>query len=233
MKRVLVTGGTKGIGLAVCRLFSQKGYAVTAFYSEDEAAAAAARESLPEAEFLKVDVSDERAVREAFSAIGSLDVLVNNAGVCSFGQIQDIAGEEWRRVFSVNADGTFYCAKYASKTMISAGKGAIVNVSSVWGQTGGSCESAYSAAKGAVVSFTKALAKELAPSGITVNCVAPGVIDTSMNAHLSEGEVAALCEEIPLGRIGSPEEVASAVWFLAEHGYITGEVLSVNGGFFI
>lgn len=233
MKSAVVTGGTRGIGLAVCRLLCKKGYAVTATYSQGEEDARRAHELLPEARFVRADVSDEGAVKELFSRTPSPDILVNNAGVSSFGQVQDIDLEEWNRLLSVNAGGTFLCCKHAVRGMISRGKGAIVNVASVWGETGGSCESAYSASKGAVIAFTKALAKELAPSGISVNCVSPGAIDTAMNNRLSEADKRLLCEEIPFGRMGTAEEVAEAVVFLAESRYITGQVLGVNGGMLI
>ncbi len=232
MKRALVTGGTRGIGFAVCRALSSNGYAVTALYSKDEEAAERAARELPSVSFLRADVSDEEAVTRVVADMPTVDLLVNNAGVSLFRQVQDTTAEEWNRLFAVNVGGTFYCCKHAAKKMLSAGKGAIVNVSSVWGQTGGSCESAYSATKGAVIAFTKALAKELAPV-VTVNCVAPGVIDTEMNARLSAEERRALCEEIPAGREGRAEEVAAAVLFLAENGYVTGQTLAVNGGFFI
>lgn len=233
MKRALVTGGTRGIGFSVCRLFAEHGYLVTALYSREGEGAERAKALLPAVNFICADVSDEEAVRRAVAGMPDIDVLVNNAGVALFAQVQDTSAEAWERVLSVNAGGTFFCCKHAAKKMISRGSGAIVNISSVWGQTGGSCESAYSASKGAVAAFTKALAKELAPSGITVNCVAPGVIDTEMNAHFTAEERAALCEEIPLGRMGSADEVARAVLFLAENGYITGQTLAVNGGFYI
>lgn len=232
MKRAVVTGGTRGIGLETVRLLLGAGYAVTAFYSSNEKDAERARKELPAAEFVRADVSDGRAVKEAFDRIPSLSILVNNAGVSHFSQVQDVSWEEFTRVMNVNAGGTFLCCKYAVKKML-AGGGSIVNIASVWGQTGGSCESVYSASKGAVIAFSKALAKELAPSNIRVNCVCPGMIDTRMNAGLDRSARAAFCEEIPLGREGSAEEVARAVLFLAEHGYITGEVLSVNGGYLI
>lgn len=232
--QALVTGGTRGIGFAVCKLLSEQGYAVTALYSESEKDAEAARGALPQVNFVKADVGDESAVERVFERIGEVDVLVNNAARSLFSQIQDTTTAQWQDLFSVNVNGAFYCARRAAKGMIGRGAGgAIVNISSVWGQTGGSCESAYSATKGALIAFTKALAKELAPCGIRVNCVAPGVIDTEMNARLSVEDRAALCEEIPLGRMGSAEEVARAVLFLIENGYVTGEVLSVNGGFYI
>lgn len=230
MKRALVTGGTRGIGLAVCRLFSQNGYAVTATYSHSEEDAVRARKLLPSVAFVKADVSSEADAEALFAGFSALDVLVCNAGVALFKQVQDVTAEEYRRVMDTDMGGVFLCAKHAVKKMLERG-GAIVNVASVWGETGGSCESVYSAAKGAVIAFTKALAKELAPSGITVNCVSPGVIETSMNARLTAGEKKMLEEEIPLGRFGTAEEVASAILFLAEHRYITGQVLSVNGGF--
>ena len=226
----LVTGGTRGIGLACCRLFSRTGYRVTATYSADERAAEAARAELPEVAFVRADVSDETAVSTLFASFGSLDVLVNNAGRALFAQVQDTAWADYARLMDVNMGGVFLACKYAVKKMLARG-GAIVNVSSVWGVTGGSCESAYSASKGAVIAFTKALAKELAPSGITVNCVAPGVIDTAMNGRLNAAERRALAEEIPLGRFGTPEEVAECVYYLATAKYVTGQIVGADGGF--
>lgn len=228
--RALITGGTRGIGFACCRLFSDAGYAVTALYSRDEGAARAARESLPQVDFVRADVANEADVARVFTGIPSLDVLVNNAGICYFAQVQDVTMSDWERVMGVNTGGAFLATKYAVKKMLAKG-GAIVNVSSVWGITGGSCESVYSASKGAVIAFTKATAKELAPAGITVNCVAPGVIDTAMNAHLQGEDRRALEAEIPLGRYGLPEEVAQAVFFLARAKYVTGQILGVDGGF--
>ncbi len=230
--RALVTGGTRGIGLEVCRLLCERGDSVTALYSHDEAAAEAAKKLLPAVQFLRADVRDEEALKAVFAGISSLDLLVNNAGVALFRQVQDTTVSEWEDVFGVNARGTFLCCKYAVPKMLQKG-GAIVNVASVWGETGGSCESVYSASKGAVIAFTKALAKELAPSSITVNCVSPGVIDTKMNARLSEDERAALSGEIPIGRFGTAEEAARAVLFLLGNRYVTGQVLGVNGGFYI
>ncbi|MCI9504047.1 MAG: SDR family oxidoreductase [Clostridia bacterium] len=232
MKRAVVTGGTRGIGLAVVRLLADSGYAVTAFYSSNEEDASRARIAVPSAEFLRVNVADEAAVARTFSKFENLSLLVNNAGVSSFSQVQDVSWEEFSRVMNVNAGGTFLCCKHAVKKMLSEG-GSIVNVSSVWGQTGGSCESVYSASKGAVIAFSKALAKELAPAKIRVNCVCPGMIDTRMNGGLDESARAAFREEILLEREGTAEEVALAVLFLAEHGYITGEILSVNGGYYV
>lgn len=232
MKRALVTGGTRGIGLAICRMLVENGYTVTALYGRDFKSAEEAQKELPDVEFLRADVADERAVKEVFSRFSTLDVLVNNASVSLFSQVQDTDMGAFDSVMGVNMGGVFLCCKHAVPKMIGSG-GAIVNVASVWGETGGSCESVYSASKGAVIAFTKALAKELAPSAVTVNCVSPGVIDTVMNARLNGEERAALCGEIPLGRFGTPEEVASAVLFFLQNRYVTGQVLGVNGGFYI
>ena len=231
-KYALVTGGTRGIGFATAALLQSEGYLVTAAYSHEGEDAARAREALPSVRFLRADVTDENAVKELIEGMERLDLLVCNAGVASFAQVQDIGLSEWERVMRVNAGGVFLATKYAVKKMLDKG-GAIVNIASVWGVTGGSCESAYSASKGAVIAFTKATAKELAPAGITVNCVAPGVIDTAMNARLSSEERRALEAEIPMERFGTPEEVAEAVLFLARAKYVTGQVLGVDGGFCI
>ena len=231
MKYAFVTGGTRGIGLAVCKLFCEAGYAVTATYSHGEEDACRARELLPAVRFLRADVSDEGAVSRALADMPALDVLVNIAGIACCAQVQDTAFADYERVTNVNFGGTFLCCKHAVKKLLARGGGAIVNVSSVWGETGGSCESVYSASKGALIAFTKALAKELAPSDITVNCVSPGVIDTRMNGHLTEEEMEELISAIPVGRLGTPEDVAGACVYLAESGYVTGEVLSVGGGF--
>ena len=227
---VLVTGGTRGIGLACCRRFCAAGASVTATWHSDPDAARRAAELLPQVAFVRADAADEGEVRRLIARLPALDVLVNNAGVSLAAQVQDTAWEDYRRVTDINFGGVFLACKYAVKRMLARG-GAIVNLSSVWGAEGGSCESVYSASKGAVIAFTKALARELAPSRIRVNCVAPGVIDTAMNARLSEEERAALADEIPLGRFGTAEEVAEAVYFMATADYITGQVLGVDGGF--
>ena len=232
MKYALVTGGTRGIGLAACELLAKNGYRVTALYHKDEASARTAKERLQGVNFVCADVSNEEEVKRVFDGISSLDVLVNNAGIELYKLAQDTTFDEWKRVMEVNAGGPFLCSKYAVRKMLDKG-GAIVNISSVWGQTGASMESVYSASKGALIAFTKALAKELAPAKITVNCVCPGVVETEMMNRFSKDEKAALVEEIPLGRFALPEEIARAILFLAENCYITGEILSVNGGFYI
>lgn len=229
MQQVLITGGVRGIGLATARLFARKGYAVALCYSADEESAARAREEGFRA--VRADVSDEEQVRALFEEIGGVDVLVNNAGISLVRQIQDTSLAEWNRVFAVNTAGAFLCAKYALPAMLKRGRGCIVNVSSVWGVVGGSCEVAYSASKAALIGFTKALAKEVGYAGVRVNCVAPGVIGTRMNGRFTKEEKAAICADIPAGRQGAPEEVAAAILSLAENEYITGQVLGVDGGF--
>ena len=204
-KIALVTGGTRGIGLAVSLAFAGLGFDVFAAYSADEESAEKAREQGINA--VRADVSDEGAVKALFARTGTPDVLVNNAGVALFRQIQDTTAAEWDRLFAVNVRGAFLCAREAAKGMISRNSGLIVNISSVWGEEGGSCESAYSASKAALIGFTKALAKELGPSGIRVNCVSCGIVDTQMNARLTEAEKQAFLQDVPLGRQGTPEEV--------------------------
>lgn len=229
MKQVLITGGVRGIGLATARKFAEKGYAVTVCYSRDEQAAQSAR-----AEGLRVvraDVSREEDVRRLFEECGNVDVLVNNAGVSLIKLFQDTTLDDWERVFSVNVTGAFLCSRYALEhAMLAKKRGVIVNVSSVWGEVGGSTEVAYSASKAAIIGMTKALAKEVGESGIRVNCVTPGTIETSMNDCFSAAELQAIYAEIPAKRGGMPEEIASAIWFLCENEYVTGAVLPVNGG---
>lgn len=231
MKTVLVTGGVRGIGLSIAQAFQKKGYRVCVTYSKDEQSAERARAIGLEA-YLS-DVSSENAVKSLFEKIGGVDVLVNNAGVALFKQVQDVTAEEFDRLFAVNVKGAFLCVKHAVPFMLSKQSGLIVNISSVWGEIGGSCESVYSASKGALIAFTKALANELGYSGIRVNTVSPGVIDTAMNARLSKDELLSVQETIPMGRLGSGEDVARAVVYLEENDYVTGIDLPVNGGFSI
>lgn len=234
MSTVLVTGGSRGIGRAVCLAFAKAGYDVAFCYSKDEKGAketcrlveAAGAGAQP----FMCDVSDEDAVGKMFSSVFGLKVLVNNAGIAHYGQIQDTSYAEWNRLFSVNAGGAFLCTRAAALKFLKSGGGSIVNISSVWGETGASCEAAYSASKAALIGFTKAAAKELAPAGIRVNCVSAGMIATDMNARFSAKERRGFVSDIPAMREGTPEEVAAAVLFLAESRYLTGEVLRVNGG---
>ena len=230
-KTVLVTGGVRGIGLAVAQAFKKKGYRVAVSYSKDEESAKRAREI--GLEVYRADVANEADVLALFKAIENVDILVNNAGMSLIKQLQDTTFEEFNRLMSVNIGGAFLCSREAAKGMIDKQSGLIVNISSVWGEVGGSCESVYSASKAALLGFTKALAKELGWSGVRVNCISPGVIDTPMNAHFSEAEMAALVDEIPAGRVGRCEDIAKAVLFLEENEYVTGIDLPVNGGFSI
>lgn len=238
MKTALITGGTKGIGKAIAYAFLQRGYEVVLNYHSDEKVALATQEEFNMLGYCPVlqraDVSDERQVKnmfaEFFSVYDRLDVLVNNAGISKIKVIQDTTPDDWDKIFGVNVRGMYLCCRESVNKMIASG-GCIINVGSIWGEVGASCEVAYSASKGAVIAFTKALAKELAPSNVRVNCVSPGVIATEMNAHLSDMEMRDLAESIPLGRIGDPVSVAQACIYLAEADYVTGEVLSVGGGF--
>ena len=229
--QVLISGGSRGIGRACVRRFAQAGWSVTFLYhrSRDAAAELAAETG---AEALCVDVADRAAVAEALRG-RTFQALVCCAGIASYGLFQDLSDEDWDRLFAVNVGGVRSCVDAVLPGMLAAQSGSIVTLGSVWGRVGASCEAAYSAAKGAVHALSLALAKEFGPSGIRVNCVAPGVIDTDMIAHLSEADRAALAEQTPLGRLGTPEEVADAALFLCsdEARFITGQILDVGGGF--
>ncbi len=238
MKTVLITGGSRGIGRECVKLFAERGYAVAFTYknSEDKAVALA-REAGALA--LRADsLSEEEirsAVRTALTELGHIDVLVNNAAVAGFSLLTDLSLEQWNSTIGVSLTGSFLYCREVLPGMISRGCGRIVNISSMWGEVGASCEVHYSAAKAGLIGFTKALAKEVGPSGITVNAIAPGVIDTEMNRALTEEDKAALIEETPLGRIGTPREIAENVYYLTTDAasFITGQVLGVNGGFVI
>lgn len=227
----MVSGGTRGIGLAVSEALYKKGYLLYAIYSSDEKSADIARELMPSAAVVRCDVSNESSVASLFKEIHHVDVLVNNAGVSIIKLLQDTSYEEWKRLFAVNVDGAFLCSREALKSMLKRKSGNIINVSSVWGEKGASEEAAYSASKAAIIGLTKSLAKEVGYSGVRINCVAPGVIDTSMNAHFSSEDKELIRSDIPLGRFGRADEVASAVMFLIENEYMNGAVVSVNGGF--
>ena len=238
MRTVLITGGSRGIGAAMVRLFSKKGYRVAFTYkSSEEAARLLSCETGALA--LRADAASENeiteAVRKVEENLGNVEILINNAAVSNFSLLSDLDLKEWREMFSINVDAAFLYSKSVLSSMIRNGYGRIINVSSMWGLVGSSCESCYSATKAALIGFTKALAKEVGPSGITVNAIAPGVIDTDMNAALSEEDLAALCEQTPLMRIGKAEEVASVACFLAsdDASYVTGAVLNVSGGFVV
>ena len=238
MKTVLITGGSRGIGAAMVRRFAAGGYRVAfVFEKAREAAEQLAKETGAYAIQADIGVACEarRAVTEAKAALGEIDVLINNAAISSFSLFTDIAEAAWERIFAVNVNGAFYCTQSVLPDMISRKQGSIINVSSMWGQVGASCEVHYSATKAALIGMTRALAKEVGPSGITVNCIAPGVIATEMNGALDKDTLAALAEETPLGRLGEPAEIAECAYFLAGDGarFITGQVIGVNGGFVI
>lgn len=234
--KVLITGGSRGIGAACVRYFAARGDCVVFFYhNADAAAKALSRESSAVA--MRVDVSDPDAVRcavtEAAEHMGGIDVLVNNAGIAQIKQICDITDCDWRRMLDTNLSGAFYLCREASRYMIAQKYGRIVNVGSMWGKVGASCEVHYSASKAGLRGMTMALAKELGPSGITVNCVEPGIIDTEMNAVLDEETKRQLRDETPLCRMGSADEVARVIGFFAsdDAAFITGQILGVDGGF--
>ena len=241
MRRVaLITGGSRGIGAACVRLFAQNGYATVFLYrSREDAAEQLARELREkglDAVGHRCDVSDGAQVRSTVAEILRLyhhiDVLVNNAGIAHVGLLTDMSDRDWNAVFETNIGGVFHVTQTVLPGMISRRQGSIVNLSSMWGETGASCEVAYSAAKAAVIGFTKALAKEVGPSGVRVNCVSPGLIDTDMNAELDESALQSMADETPLGRMGTAEDVAKAALYLAGDGaaFITGQVLGVSGG---
>lgn len=232
MKLAVITGGSRGIGAAAVSAFRKQGYEVAFFYASDPAAAQAVAQRTG-AQAIRCDVSDAAAVEAAFARLGTAQVLVNNAAVSHTGLIQDISPAQWDRLFAVNVRGVYNCVRAALPGMLERQNGCILNVASMWGQVGASCEVCYSATKGAVIALTKALAKELAPSHIRVNAVSPGVIDTDMNSHLSAEEMDELAQQTPLERIGRPEEVAQALVYLADAQFVTGQILPVNGGFVI
>ncbi len=232
MDHVLITGGSRGIGAAAVRAFAGAGYAVTFFYEKNDAAAGALTAETGAAA-VRCDVADPAAVERAFASLPPVDVLVNNAGISHVGLISQITPEQWDRLFAVNVKGVYNTVRAVLPAMLAKQRGSIVNVASMWGQTGASCEAAYSATKGAVIALTKALAKELGPSGIRVNAVSPGLVDTEMNAHLTPEEVADLADQTPLGEVGTPGQIARAIVFLAQAEFVTGQILAVNGGFVI
>ena len=241
MKSVLISGATGGIGGALARLFAKRGWRLALVYHSNQTAADKLYSDLSELTEVKLYSCDfssfnyvTRLGDEVLNEFGCPDAVIHNAGVASYGLFQDVTEEDFQRLFSINFESAFFLTKCFASKMITRQSGSIVNVSSVWGQTGASCEVLYSSSKSAMIGFTKALAKELAPSGIRVNCIAPGVVDTDMMRNFSEEELSSIREEIPMGRFADPKEIAQACYFLAsdESSYITGQVLGVNGGFY-
>ena len=241
---VLITGASRGIGADTARVFAQNGFCVGIHYGTSkemaEALAEELREMGAEAHLFQAEIADSQAVTKMIASaeqiMGGLDVLVCNAGIAQpVGLLSDMTDDQWHRIMAVNLDGTFYAIRATIPHMVRRQAGAIVAVSSMWGVTGGSCESAYSASKAGMIGLVRALAKELGPSHIRVNCVAPGVIATDMNGCLTAEDMDMLCDETPLGRIGQAQEVAEAIYYLAssQSSFVTGQVLQVNGGIVI
>ncbi len=232
MATVLITGGSRGIGAAAVELFSGRGDRVFFLYENNHQAARIVAEKTG-ATPICCDVSDGQAVKRAFAQIGNVDVLICNAGICHYGLMSMVDEVTWDRMFNVNVKGIYHCVNAAMPSFLQKQAGCIITVSSMWGQVGASCEAAYSATKGAVIALTKALAKELGPSGIRVNCVAPGVILTDMCGSLDAETLEGLQEDTPVGRNGRPEDVAKAMEYLVNADFVTGQVLPVNGGYVI
>ncbi|MBR5587044.1 MAG: 3-oxoacyl-ACP reductase FabG [Clostridia bacterium] len=239
MKTVLITGSSRGIGSACVRLFAEKGYNVALNYNKSDSAATALENEFENVAKFCADVSDKNQVDAMVSAVksrfGSVDILINNAGIAQSKLFSDITDEDFDQMVSVHLKGAFNCTQAVLSDMIDKKSGRIINISSIWGITGASCEVHYSMVKSGLIGFTKALAKELAPSGITVNAIAPGVVDTDMMSGFTADEIKEIEKEIPLGRLASPSEIALSALFLAEDGgdYITGQVISPNGGIVI
>ncbi|MBQ9517274.1 MAG: SDR family oxidoreductase [Eubacterium sp.] len=220
MKKVLITGAATGIGKACAELFVKNGYEVFAVFHKTPC-------EIEGVTAVNCDLADVGDIEKLFAEVGDVDVLVNNAGVSLIKMINDTTADDYAAVTAVNERAVYFCSKHAAIGMVKKHTGAIINISSMWGQCGASCETLYSMTKAGVIGLTKALAQELAPSGVTVNCVCPGIINTRMNAQFDSAELA---DEVPLGRLGTAAEVADAVLFFAQNGYTTGQVLGVNGG---
>ncbi len=239
MKTVLVTGGARGIGKAISKKFADEGWRVLINYNTSEKAAKELEEEIGKdrCKAYKADISSYEEVKKMVSDIlqefGKVDVLINNAGIAGQKLFCDITPDDWKKMFSVNVDGVYNVTSLILPSMINEKSGSVINISSIWGMVGASCEVHYSASKAAIIGFTKALAKEVAPSNITVNCIAPGIVETDMMFGLDDEERQSLIDETPLGKFGSGDDIARSAYFLANDSFITGQVLSPNGGFVI
>ena len=232
MSNIVITGGSRGIGAAAVELFASRGDRVYFLYEKEHDAARAVAECTG-ATAICCDVADGEAVKAAFEQIPDVDVLICNAGVMWFGLLSMMEESAWDRIFDVNVKGVYHCVNAAMPSFLKKHAGCIITVSSMWGQVGASCEAAYSATKGAIIALTKALAQELGPSGIRVNCVSPGVILTDMCANVDPEVLADMAQETPVGRNGTAMDVAKAMEYLAQADFVTGQVLPVNGGYVI
>ncbi len=239
MKTVLVTGGARGIGRAIVRRLAEKKYNILLDYNSSEVSALEMSKEFKNVKIFRADVTDRNEVHDmvefAKKKFGQIDILINNAGVASSALFQDTSFEEWNRLMNVNLNGVFHCTQEVLPDMIARHDGKIINISSIWGMVGASNEVAYSTSKAAVIGMTKALAKEVGPSNIKVNCIAPGIVMTDMVSEYSLEEFDAIREQIPLGKIGSTEDIANLALFLCSDmsNYITGQVISPNGGWVI
>lgn len=240
-KVVLVTGGSRGIGAGIVKLLAEEGYKIILNYNKSEESAKIIQEELKqkniEIEIIKADVSVKEEVTQMIKCIndkyGKIDVLINNAGVAQEKLFLDLTDENWKEIFDINLNSVFYCVKAVLPGMLKEKSGCIINISSIWGVTGGSCEVAYSTTKAAVNGFTKALAKEMGLSNIRINAIAPGIIDTDMNKNLSAEDIEQLKTEIPLNKIGKPSDIALCAKWLIEDEYTTGQIININGGWYI
>lgn len=240
-KIVLVTGGSRGIGAGIVKLLVENGYKVILNYNKSEKCAQEIKKQLQEQnieiDIIKADVTNKDEINYMINNIidkyGKIDVLINNAGIAQEKVFLDISDEEWQKMLDANLNSVYYCTKMVLPHMLNRKEGCIINISSIWGVTGGSCEVAYSTTKAAINGFTKALAKEMGPSNIRVNCIAPGIIDTDMNKNLSKEDIEQIKEEIPLNKIGNARDIAKCAKWLIEDSYTTGQIINVNGGWFI